>query len=725
MTTQNSETPSASSELTPDSSTVAHNLSPKDEKKLIAWANEQFVKMKNSRIKTEKQWYLNMAFYFGQQNVVFRGTGGNQNSFQLYTPPAPYYRSRPIINMIRPRIRTEMSKLTAQKPNAFVVPASSDDRDMYAANAGEQIWDALYRFKKVHSVVRRAVFWACITGNGFIKSYWDENKIDEQTGEPGDICYDPETPFHIFVPDLAEEDIERQPFVCHASMRNADMLKNKFGQEIKFEPAKGQIVEESFLNLMGVQKWEKNREVLCMEFWVKPGTTAIMPAGGMFTVAGNKILYYSEEWPYEHQKYPFAHIGHVQTGKFYRDSVITDMIPLQREYNRTRGQIIEAKNRMAKPQLAAEIGSIDASKVTSEPGQIIMYRPGFQAPMPIPLQSLPSYVLEEQERIKMDLDEISGQHEVSRGQVPAGVTAATAISYLQEQDESKLSYTFDSLEEALEKIAYMSLNYVHQYWNTPRKIKITGADGSFDVMAFEGSMLRGNTDIRIEAGSALPTSKAAKQAFIMDLMKMGFIDPNKGLEVMEIGGINKIYEQVQVDVRQAQRENLKMAQATADLIEAHKVEELNKYFQTPQGQQAMQMGMLFEGPNGDLMDASPTQQGQPPQQVPIPLIVPVNTWDDHRIHIERHNNYRKSQAFENLPQEAKDLFEQHVQQHVSAIMVGAMGALPPELVDAGMFDMNAASHPESYKESLQALDQQQGSKPESNNGAQQTPGGSK
>lgn len=703
MTTTNSETSSENLELPPNSQS---GLSDKDEKKLIAWANEQFTKMKNARIKTEKQWYLNMAFYFGQQNVAFKGgQSGSRNMYQLYTPPAPYYRARPIINLIRPRLRTEMAKLTAQKPSAFVVPASSDDRDMYAANAGEQIWDSQYRFKKIHSVLRRAVFWSCVTGNGFIKCYWDPSKLDED-GNPGEICYTPETPFHIFVPDLKEEDLELQPYMIHASMRSAEMLSHKFGREVKFEASKSDLIDESFLNLMGVEKWEKNKEVLTMEVWVKPGTTRIMPAGGMFILAGNSILYYSGEWPYNHKKYPFAHITHVHSGKFYRDSTITDLISLQREYNRTRGQIIEAKNRMAKPQLAAEIGSIDPSKITSEPGQIVMYRPGFQAPMPIPLQSLPSYVLEEQERIKMDMDEISGQHEVSRGQVPPGVTAATAISYLQEQDESKLSYTFDSIEEGLEKIAYMTLNYVHQYWDTPRKVKVTGADGSFDVMAFEGSELHGNTDIRIEAGSALPTSKAAKQAFIMDLMKMGFIDPNKGLEVMEIGGINKIYEQVQVDVRQAQRENLRMAQATMETLEQHQVEELTKFFEGPQGQTLMQSGMLMEGPNGDLMDANPTLQGQPPQPITFPLIVPVNTWDDHRVHIERHNNYRKSQAFDNLPQEAKDLFEQHVQQHVSAIMVGAMGALPPEMLETGMFDLASASNPEAYKESDQQLQEQ-------------------
>ncbi len=673
------------------------------DKRIVSWVNEQFTAAKNARYRNERQWYLNLAFYFGQQNVAFKGGNNSQDrSLQLYTPPAPYYRSRPIINMIRPRLRTEMAKLTAQKPNAFIVPASSDDRDMYAANAGEQLWDSFYRFKKYHAIMRRAVFWASVTGNGFIKAFWDEEKMDVVSEMQGDVSFESITPFHIFVPDLKEEDIEDQPWVIHAQLRNAEQLSRFYKTPINFETAKGDLLEDSFINIMGIQQWEKNKNVLVMECWVRPGICQDMPEGGMYVIAGNQVIYRSEGWPYEHQLFPFAHIGHVQSGKFYRDSTIVDLIPLQKEYNRTRGQIIEAKNRMAKPQLAAEMGSIDPTKITSEPGQIVLYRPGFQAPVPIPLQSLPSYVLEEQERIKTDMDEISGQHEVSRGQAPPGVTAATAISYLQEQDESKLSYTFDSIEEATEKVAFMTLNYVKQYWDVDRQVKVTGADGSFDVMAFKGSDLRGNTDIRIEAGSALPTSKAAKQAFIMDLMKMGFIDPQKGLEVMEIGGINKIYEQVQTDVRQAQRENLRMAQATEEIIAQDQQMQMEKFLQSPEAQQMMQQGMIQQDPmSGEpmMLQPDPETGEMIPSPIPTTLIVPVNTWDDHRIHIERHNHYRKGQAFEQLPEEAKALFEQHVQAHASAIVTGAMGAMPPEMIPPGLVD--SASNPEAIKETQQ------------------------
>lgn len=701
QTSPNLETSSPNSVSTPELT-----RDPKKDAALVAWLDGEFKKAKDARARDERQWFINLAFYFGKQNIQIIQTPGSVQNYKLFTPPAPYYRARPIINRIRPLIRTEVSKLTSQKPSAFVVPSSSEDRDLYAANAGEQIWDSLYHQKHLQKVLRRAAWWASTTGNGFIKSYWDEDTPDPNTdGLNGDICYEVISPFHIFVPDLKLADIEDQPMVMHAVTHNIEKLEMIYGKEIVQADKKTEQLNEHFVSAMGIDtnQLKKTDTVTVIEAWIKPNQYKMFPDGGMLTVAGDQVLLMEPGWPYEHKKYPFVHIQHIETGKFYAESTITDLIPLQKEYNRTRGQIIEAKNKMAKPQLSAEMGSLDVTKMTSEPGQVVLYRPGFQAPQPIPLQSLPSYVLEEQDRIKMDMDEISGQHEVSRGQAPTGVTAATAIAYLQEQDDTKLSSTYDSIEEAMEKLAHLTLVYVKQFWDTPRMIKVTGADQSFDVLAFQGSDLRDNTDIRMEAGSALPTSRAAKQAFVMDLMKMGFIDPNKGLEVMEIGGINKIYEQVQVDVRQAQRENLRMAQATEQLLAEHEQAEMMKLEEDPDFQLKMQNQMIMENPNtGELIDVSPTLMGGQPVPVQPPLLVPVNSWDDHRLHIEKHNAYRKSQSFEALPPEAKELFEAHVNEHIQKIMVGASGAmgLSPEAME--MANSPEAMSEMTYRETSEA-----------------------
>lgn len=614
-------------------------LAKDDEAQLVAWANDQYKRIKQARSGIERQWYLNLAFYFGRQNVtwVSTPTKANGSSFKLDTPKAPPWRVRQVVNKIRPVIRTELAKLTAQKPRAFVIPASNDDSDIFAAQAGEQVYDSFYRRKNIQGVLRSALFWTTICGNGFAKTWWDDEALDKDSDQLGDIVCQAETPFHIFVPDFLEENLENQPFLIHATAKSEEWVRANYGKLLKDRKinlntsASVDILESSFLNLVGANQLQKNA-ILCLEVWVKPGAHKMFPNGGMFIVLGDVVVSAEQQWPFDHKEYPFVKFDHIPTGKFYSDSVITDLIPLQREYNRTTSQIIEAKNRMAKPQLIAPRGSVDPSKITTEPGQVILYTPGFQPPTPLPLQSIPPYVIQELDRIQQDMNDISGQHEITKGRTPPGVTAATAISYLQEQDDSKLSHTVESIERGVEKMGAHMLSYVVQYWETERIIKVVGNDGAFDALTLKASDLRGNTDIKIEAGSALPTSKAAKQAFVMDLMKFGWVQPDKGLEVLEIGGISKLYDEIQVDRRQAQRENLRI--------------------------QRWQ-------PQTDPMTGAPVVD---PETGLPPLAVPVNTWDNHAVHIAVHDKFRKSQAFEMMPPEIKMQFEQHVQIHKMMLM---------------------------------------------------------
>ena len=711
-------------------------------KELVTWIHDQYRMCKENRQPVERQWHLNMHYVFGKHYVEMLGQNQAAGvAGKIFTPKAPPWRTRLVINRIRSVVRTELSKLTSQKPNASVVPASSEDQDLFAAQAGEQIWESLYSSQKYHREFRRAAYWLVVTGNGFLKCWWDKNAVDPLSQQPGNICVAPVTPFHIFIPDLREEEIEKQPYVMNVYTRPVEVVKQQFGELVGDLTAscvsQNEIIEDSHLNLSSGTKAPDS--VLIYEVWLKPGAHKYFPQGGLVQCVDKYIVNIVDTGlPYRHGEYPFIHFTHIPTGTFYGASIIEDLIPLNREYNRTRSQIIDAKNRTSKPQLLAPTGSVDAGKITSEPGQIIFYRPGLAPPQPLPLQSLPAYVLQELDRTLSDIEDLSGQHQVSKGNAPPGVTAATAISFLQEQDDSVLSPTYGSVEEGYEKLAKQVLSHVVQYWDTPRQVKIVGDDGSFDALVLSGADIATGTDIRMEGGSALPVSKAARQAFLMDLMKMGFIPPDQGLRLMDVGGVQKLYDQLAIDERQAQRENLKMKlmdengilqwedqrdqaalmatqlQQTAgqdptsmglppdfpqlppDL--AQQVGDPNKPNpgqptpEDPTGQMATDMGGLPQEPPPSTNPNGTVQHGNnldPQTGLPLdmPLLVPVNTWDNHAVHIEIHNRFRKGQAFEKLPDAHKRLFEAHVSLHAQMLNTAAAAAtgagLPPELMPGG------------------------------------------
>lgn len=578
----------------------------REDKAALAWADEHFKKCREARSKVERQWYLNLAFYFGRQNVVITDTSASINGFVLRVPDAPPWRVRLVVNRIRPIIRTLLAKLTTNKPIFTVVPLSGEDRDIVAARVAEQIFSAQWSVKNIQKILRQTVWWTANTGTGFIKCYWDPAAVDIDSDQLGDIIYERVDPYHILVPNLEEEEIENQPYVLHVMTKSVDWARTNYpGKDFPVVKSTDNLLDDQFMNVLDVEKSQRE-EVLCLEYWIKPGYSEEYKNGGYLLVVGDKVVQHDKVFPYHHGKYPFAKIDDIPTGKFYADSVVSDLVPIQREYNRTRSQIIEAKNRMAKPQLLAAAGSIDTRRVTSEPGQVIEYIPGFPAPTPLPLQSLPPYVENTLDRLLNDMDDISGQHEISRGNTPPQVTAATAISFLQEQDDSKLAYTVASIEDAIAKLGRLTLGYVKQFWTTPRLVRVVGNDGAFEAAYYKAKDLGNAYDVRVEAGSTLQMSKAAKQAFIMDAMKNGLLPPDMGMEMLGIAGIDRIYEDLLTDKRQAERENLKLS---------------------------------------------------------IGLPLEAHDYDNHQLHKRLHNRFRKTQEYEMLPPEIQNNFDVHVAQH--------------------------------------------------------------
>jgi hypothetical protein len=587
------------------------------DKQLLSEAEQLFNDCKQQRWQFERIWYQNLAFYYGHQNLRWLNRSGGQAD-RMVEPPAPSWRVRMVINKIRPLVRKELAKLTKEQPQAFVMPASTDEQDLLAARAGESVFEHLWKDLELDRVVRQIAFWVVTTGTGFVKDWFSPNTVDKATNQRGLIEVESLSPWHLFVPNLQEEDIERQPYVIHVVAKDPSWVQQVYGKQVRPNSSAGNL-DQRFKNAMGLrgQNSSNQRLVEVREVWIKPNKKH--PQGAVIAWTDDQLLTSYEGWPYNHQEYPFAKVSHVPTGQFYADSIIPDLIPVQKELNRTRSQVIESKNRMAKPQLIAPKGSVDPNKVTSEPGLIVFYTPGFDPPQPLPLQPLPNYVLQEVDRLQQDMSDISYQHEVTQGTTPPGVTAATAISYLQEEDDSVLAATTASIEEAIAKLGRHFLNHVKQFWTAQRKIRVIGQNGQFESQMLSGADIGSNTDLRVEAGSAAPRSMAAKQAFITELGKLGWISPDRALKYMGMAETGRMYEESQVDPRHAQRENLKLV-------------------------------------NGD--DFAP------------------NSWDNHEVHIMEHNNFRKQQEFELADDQQKAALERHVQAH-QQILAQLQGQLIP------------------------------------------------
>ena len=614
------------------------------------WVDSQYRQSEAARTKTKKIWALNYAFYRGQHNLQLTQDDPTMGPYANRLAPLNR-RNVKAINRIRPMVRTELAKLVSQKPSAYVVPASSEDQDLFAAYAGEQVWEHMYSHLDVQKIFSRAAFWTSIAGNGFIKTWWDSSKEYGQ----GDVGLAAPTPFNIFVADLMEPEIEDQAWIIHAYAKPIEWVKQHYAEELEgFEINPNSSTDQDFKGAIEGQfpTGSNNAEskpdtVTIKEMWLKPGTHALFPNGGMVTFVDTiAVEAYTDGMPYEHNQYPFIKFDHLYTDTFYCDSVISDIRDLQIAYNNIRAKIQESIRRSGLNTLVAPKGSVVGQKISNDIGQVIYFNPGLGAPQPLPPMQVPQHYFSELERILMDIEDISGQHQVSRGEAPPGVTAATAISFLQEQDDNYMTTTYQSVEVGMEKLAKQILTLCVQFWDEPRKISAAGDTNAFDIQLLSGADIRNGTDVRIEGGSALPQSRAARQALVMDLMQQGFIEPEKGMKMLEIGGAQRIMDELREDERQAQRENIKLKS-----LDEQDIEEFTQIW--------------LEQAQIDPQDYSDAETGQ---ALSPPPIVPVNTWDNHEIHIEVHNRFRKSQAFEHLPESVKTAFETHVEMHKQVML---------------------------------------------------------
>lgn len=372
---------------------------------------------------------------------------------------------------------------------------------------------------------------------------------------------------------------------------------------------------------------------------------------------------YKHEYPYRHGRFPFVKIDHIPTGMFYGDSAIKYLIPIQREYNRTRSIMLENRNLAGKPQWGYVAGAFDPKKFNSRPGLLLPVNMGFDPPKPLEQPALPPSIPQDLQISVQDMDDVSSQTEVSKGGVPPGVEAASAIAYLSEENDSIFYPTVQSIENAIQETGIQVLANVYDYWDETRIVRMTSKNQFMEARQFKAQDMNPIMDFRVETNSMAPRSVAAKQAFITELMKMGAIEPTRALKYLQLSETNKLYDEMMLDVRHAQRENVFMSQGQP----LYKID--------PNGQppvdpmtgmpQVDEMGM--PAPAYKMATQSDPMTGEdvvdPMTGEPKQYQVTVNPYDAHEIHVEEHQNFQKSQEFELLPPEIQQIIQDHVDEH--------------------------------------------------------------
>ncbi len=598
------------------------------EKQLVDDVKSDFARRQEERRAIERGWQLNMNFLCGNQYCDVNSLGEIEED-----APGFFWQTRRVFNYIAPTIDMRCAKLNRIRPKLAVRAATDCDEDVRSARISSAVLAAVAERENLDDCITRATIWSETCGTAFYKIIWDNSAgstiaaTEEGELRDGGVKIMPLSPFEIYPAALSEESIEGQPSIIHAKAVAVEDIYAVYGVKLP-----GRDIDEFSLSPYSASvhsvtrsapvKTVKHGYEIVIERYERPAED--IPNGRLTIVAGDMLLF-DGDLPYINgpdgtRGYPFVRQNCLPlAGGFFGGSVVDRLIPVQRAYNAVKNRKHEFLNRISMGTIAVEDGSVDTDDLLEDglaPGKILVYRQGGTPPAMLALGSVPAEFSEEEDRLVEEFGKVSGVGEITQSANSFNsVTSATGLQLLIEQDETRLTVSYEQIKSALKAIGRHILCLYRQFSPQMRVMRGAHEDGKAAMLSFSSADLSCD-DVVLEADSEINLSPARRRTLMYELMSSGLLSDAQGK--LPEGTKNKILTYLGYNGLAAGR----------DIAALHRAR--------------------CEEENAKLLKGD----------------VPVKFYDDHALHIEGHTAFILSN---NLTAANEAAFERHLDGHKKAL----------------------------------------------------------
>jgi len=625
---------------------------PQDQINLIAHITGkiQDVRTSGSRVAQEGIWMTNYAYLLGYDSVYydssarqFRATGMGSRTIN---------RNRLFVNKILPVCQRRQARITKNPPKWEIRPDDSSEKAKDQTRFEKNLLDYYMDKERVLQKRQDMMMGLMQCGHFYMGVNWNDEKGEFLTkpksgpdgipqlgpnGEPemeyeweGDIDVEVISAFEIFADPLATT-LDQAQWVIRAKVRKIDYFRERY-------PDRGHLVKEEGAWLLSAQyemriqsmtgqgpaqtgiETQMKHCAIELIYWEKKSKK--FPKGRQ-VICANGILLEDKDLPCG--EIPLSKFDDVPiTGKYYSEAIVTHLRPIQDQYNRLITKRAEWTNRLlAGKYMAARGSELMQESMTDQSGEIVYFTPvpnapNSGAPTAVNVPNIPQYAYAEEDKLNDMFYDIAGEGEISRGILPAAGIPAIGMQLLLEQDETRISTVTAQHEYAFATLGKLMLLYLEHYVTNDRLLKITDPHTQYVVKKWSGVDLKSKHDIIVLRGSTAPQSLAVKRNEIMNLWTQGLMgDPTDPqvrqavLQRLEFGDISAVWEDQSVDMAQIKK--------TMELI---------------------QIGVVPE----------------------------VNELDNHALHIQEKNRFRKTESFDSLDAEKQAILINDIESHVRALM---------------------------------------------------------
>jgi len=417
----------------------------------------------------------------------------------------------------------EASDIAEAKMLSAIVPVVLQQNDF------EEVYDNVWDYKLK-------------AGTGIYGVFWDQEKL----GGLGDITVRKVDILNLFW-ESGITDIQASRNLFHVELMDNEVLLERYPELTGKLGDTGELAKYSYDDTVDV-----SQKTAVIDWYYKRGGRLhyCKFVGETVLFATENEAEFADGW-YHHGQYPFVFdplfsvegtpcgFGYIDVGKSAQEyidrgnqAILMNMLAnaKPRHFIRTDGAV----NEQEYADLTRDFVHVDGNL-------------GEDSIKPIQGKSLSSiYVQVIQDKID-ELKETTGNRDVSAGGITGGVTAASAISAMQEagsklsRDHCKASY------RAFRKVCLLVIELIRQFYDAPRCFRITG-QGRTEFVSYSNTGLQPQPqgeqlgldmglrlpvfDIEITAEKQSPYARLSQNELALQFYSAGFFDPARAQQAL-------------------------------------------------------------------------------------------------------------------------------------------------------------------------------------------------
>lgn len=535
----------------------------KDEDGTLNWLNKRFRRVYETSFQRFIMYRRYLAMYKNVSEDYADGLTRNSFNGISGSTKKPKMRDNLVWDLVDQKT-SEISKVSTKV--AFIPQSYFDQDDINNAKACKILCQSRMEEMKLDRIMSKMDRIMFLTGHSISEICWNpkvgpltkkyeekkkkyDNKIPKTTEEGvviegkyltddemrlGDVEVKPLLPWHCFPEETKK---------CISDCDYFETIEWRFKEEVEadYPKSKGQINQNAHVmwDMSVSEVTIPENLVMVRIFWHKP--TKYYPEGCKITYCDDIILEHID-FPYDDKELPFVEDKDIDCiDEFWGRPFIINI----EQYYRMNNSILSGQARnhgvLNAPKYVYPEGSVDKQSLNNEFGSIA-YRGG-TAPQVLQHNYVNRGEIELSNQISARSGKLARLFDISRGNVPQGVTAAQAMRLLEDQQFQAMAVTADNRRQRVLDIYRKVIVRMAQYYNQDdqRMSRILGSNNTYLMQSFKKFDFNRIYDLRIENESVLSSSRAGRMADIVDLNTANQKDPLFGKkEMVRILGLNLV-----------------------------------------------------------------------------------------------------------------------------------------------------------------------------------------